>query len=158
MIPQVGQHVKCILKTGVMAEGIVEEWSSNEVQLRSLDKDSILIITHPNEDISLIKIILSIPKIDLPIADKIDNTTEVINSQELEFAKNDLEHKFQEAKKLSSNDPTRVKTISELRIMMAAQEKKIISEKIQNHYIGNASGVKYKNSFYIPCKLPKGDK
>lgn len=145
MIPKVGQHVKCILRTGAMAEGIVEEWETNVVQLRSLDGESILIIPHANEDISLIKIVLSIPQIDLP-----ESKTETVK-----LPKGELEEKYQQAVALPTEDPTRVKTLAELRIMMAAQEKQIISEKVKDHHITEVPKAKYGYPKFFKKQSPK---
>jgi hypothetical protein len=122
MIPKEGQHVKCILRTGAIAEGIVEEWFNNHVQLKSLDGESILIITHPAEDIMLIKIILGQPKTQAEeVADKIR-------------AKGALEQKFEEVRQ--SHDPNNAddrKTLAQLKIELVEQERKIVSEKLKDH-------------------------
>lgn len=147
MIPEIGQHVKCILRTGAMVEGTVENWG-NEVQLKSLDGESILIIPHANEDIILIKIM-----IDKPI-EEISEDSEIIEavveSRGVKLARGELEHKYQEAAKLPIDDPDRIKTLAELRIMMVAQEKKIITEKLKNHYPGSAYDLGGKKKYGYP--------
>lgn len=143
MTPTIGQHVKCILRSGAMVEGIIQEWSNNEVQLLSLDAESILIVPHPDQDIMLIKILVEMPEIDLPLVNEVTNTTEVVTSEVLRTAENELERKFQEVKKLPSDDPERIKTLAELRILMAEQEKKIVTEKLRNHYPSETRKVQY---------------
>jgi hypothetical protein len=158
MIPKAKQHVKCIMRTGAMVEGIVQEWTPHEVQLLSLDAESILIIPHPAEDIMLIKIIVGMPKIDLPIVDKVENTTEVVTSNgawEVDGEIAGLERKFQEAKNLPSDDPERLKTLAELRILMAEQEKKIITEKMRNHYPSETRKVQYGYPGIVKKPSPK---
>lgn len=134
MIPQTGQHVKCILRNGAVAEGIVKEWTDKTVELKSVDGESILIIVHPNEDIMLIKIVLPMPEIALPTIDIVDDHTEVVNSRGVQIVEGELQQKFQEAQKLPSDDPTRIPTLAKLRNMMIEQDKKIITEKVRNHY------------------------
>lgn len=148
MIPKEGQHVKCILRTGAIAEGIVEEWFNNHVQLKSLDGESILIITHPAEDIMLIKIILE-PKTQAEeVSDKIR-------------AKSALEQKFEEVRQ--NHDPNNAddrKTLAQLRVELAEQERKIVSEKLKDHtatQIPKATRYHYPGNMYghsRPSKKP----
>lgn len=124
MTPQTGQHVKCILRNGAIAEGIVEEWFANTVQLRSVDGESILIITHPSEDIMLIKIIL----------EKKEEETLVSELEEQQVV---LEKKFEEQREVTDpNNSDSIKTLAELRIEMAKQERRIIAEKLREHRPG----------------------
>lgn len=155
MMPVVGQHVKCILRTGAMAEGIVEEWLDDVVQLRSLDGESVLIIPHPNDDIILIKIVLSMVKIDSPVINEINDSADVIDSRGVQIIEGELNQKYQEAIALPIEDPKRVKTLAELRIMMAAQEKKIISEKVKNHHITETPKVQYGQPRFLKKQSPK---
>lgn len=146
MTPEKGKHVKCILRTGVSVEGIVQEWYNNVVQLLSLDGESILIIPHPGEDIMLIKILIDMPEIDLPLTDEVTDTVDVEISDGVRVVEHEisgLERKFQAAKNLPTDDPNKAKTLAELRIMMAEQEKKIISHKVRNHYPSETRKVQY---------------
>jgi hypothetical protein len=131
MIPQDGQYVKCILKNGAVVEGYVEEWIQNEVQLRSIDGESIMIITHPEEDIMLIKIML----------DKQESIETPVNSPPP--ARTDLEQEFEETYNQPSNDDLRVKKLAELKIMLVEQDKKIITDKMKDHRIGEVKKVMY---------------
>lgn len=158
MTPKEGQHVKCILRNGAVAEGIVEEWYNNVVQLKSLDGESVLIITHPAEDIMLIKILLDMPKIDLPLVDEVTDTISVETSSGYRHVKeeiSDLESKIQKANDLPSDDPTRLKTLAQLRVMKAEQEKKIISEKVRNHYPNEVRKVDYGQPGFFKKQSPK---
>ena len=102
MIPQIGQHVKCVLRTGAMAEGIVKFWE-NTVQLQSLDGESILIIPHPADDIILIKVLLfdKEKKINKPIIE----------------SKTELDLQFKETVALPA-DNLRNKKLAELKILL----------------------------------------
>lgn len=117
MIPQINQHVKCVFRNGTVVEGIVEEWTNNIVQLKSLDSKSILIIMRPSEDIMLIKILLNLPD------NKID-----INKD----SNNDFANVVQESV-VDYNKPDEVKSLAELRIELAKQERKILAEKLREH-------------------------
>lgn len=130
MTIQIGQHVKCILRTGAMAEGIVEEWDDN-IQLRSLDGESLLIIPHPDQDIMLIKVILP-PRTDEP---KIPKETVIVKNKEISA--------YEEIMELPTEDPLRLKKLAELKIMMTEQEKKIIAEKAKSHSISETKKVQY---------------
>jgi len=134
MMPKEGQHVKCVLRTGAMAEGIVEEWFNNVVQLRSLDGESILIIPHPNEDIMLIKIVLDKPKSEAEVIKE-----KIIKKQ----THSDLEKELQKVYEQPSGDDLRTKKMAELKVLMAEQEKKIIADKLKDHRIGDTRKVEY---------------
>lgn len=144
MNPDTGSHVKLILKNNTVVEGIVEEWFANYVKLKSLDGQSVMIIPHPNEDIMLIKIFLADPVQSLEFVKlKKDNGTEVKTSSVLAEEEAEIEGKFKEALSLPSDDPTRMKTLVELKQMKTELEKKIISSRVKNHYIDGTRKVQY---------------
>lgn len=119
MILQSGQRVKCILRNGTTVEGVVDEWYGNEAQLRSFDGKSILIITRPAEDIMLIKIILEDPE------EKENILPPKYPAKEVE--QNPIE---------TTHDVYNVdhnKSLAELKIDLAAQERRIIAEKLREH-------------------------
>ncbi len=125
-----GKHVKIILRNGAMAEGIVEEWYANEVKLKSLDGESILIITHPAEDIMLIKVFLE----KLP-----EEEPEDYGPTEEEVR--EFEGSFQEvADTTDPFDPDQVKSLAQLRIDLIKQDKKIVAEKLKNHQPSTGPG------------------
>lgn len=121
MIPKKGQHVKCVLRNNLILEGIVEVWSDEQSSLYSLDRSSISIIQHTSEEVVVVKIILK------------------SHSQ----VKNHLEEKFDEVYAQPSDNDLRIKEMAELKILLAEQEKKIISEKIKEHHLGNTKKVTY---------------
>jgi hypothetical protein len=119
MTPQAGQRLKIVLRTGTVVDGILEEWAANQVQLRSLDGDSILIIRHPDEDIVLIKIML-------------DNSEK--KKTEPEENKTELEKKFDEVHQKS--DPfsdLSNKSLADLKVEIAKQDREIIARKLREH-------------------------
>jgi hypothetical protein len=140
MIPQVGQHVKCLLRTGVLAEGIVEDWGERTVQLRSLDEENILIITHPNDDIMLIKVVLNTHQ---SAAEKVAEKIRRAGPERPVPESADLKQKFQEVYDSPSDDDLRLKELADLKIMLIEQEKKIIADKLKSHHIGPVNKAKY---------------
>lgn len=50
-----GKKVKILLQGNIVVEGIVKSWNSNSVHL--IDGTSTCIITHPDEDIRVIKVL-----------------------------------------------------------------------------------------------------
>lgn len=133
MIPQIGQQVKCMFRNGFVSEGIVESWQTHNVQLRSLDGKSILIITNPAEDIMLIKIVLENPSNleELPdISQAIDRTLANVSSQPT-IAINPYDADYN-------------KSLAELRKERAEVERRIITEKLKEHRSSIGGGkVKY---------------
>ncbi len=123
---ETGKHVKIILRNGAMAEGIVEEWYANEVKLKSLDGESFLIITHPAEDIMLIKVFLKEPE---------------EKQEELQEEQIELEQKFDATHEATDpHDIDGVKSLAQLRIELIKQDRKIIAEKLKNHIPSTGPG------------------
>jgi hypothetical protein len=146
MIPPDGSHVKILLRNNTIVEGIVKEWYGNVVKLQSLDDKSYVIIPHPEEDIVLIKVLEGMPKIDLPIVDEVTDTMDTVTTEGVHMVEREIGHlesQFEEAQNLPTDDPDKAKTLARLRILMAEQEKKIISEKVRNHYPTEAKKVEY---------------
>lgn len=131
-----GSHVKCVLQNSTVVEGIVLEWSNKIVKLKSLDETNIMIITHPEEDIRLIKVYV--------VEDKKNNVP-----------LSDLEQQFKEEVEKPTNSDLRLKNLVDLKKMMAEQEKKIISEKLKSHHIGNVHGVKYEYPGFLKKPIAK---
>jgi hypothetical protein len=121
MIPQKGNHVKCLMRNNLVLEGIVDVWSDDQSILRSLDSTSVSIIQHSAQDIVVIKIILKEPV----------------------QIKKELEVKFEDEFNKPSDDNLRVKNMVELKTMLNEQEKKIVAEKLKNHHIGEVKKISY---------------
>lgn len=129
MIPQTGQHIKCMLKNNVVVEGILEDWFANGVKLKSLDGKRLVLITNPN-DIMMITVFL-----------EPDEEAEKIVKPEV--PQTELGEKFQEVYEQPSGDPLRDKSLAELRGMMAEEERQMIANKLRSHHIGDTKKVKY---------------
>jgi hypothetical protein len=121
MIPQKGQHIRCLLRNNLIIDGIVESWSDAKSVLRSLDDASVSIIQHSAQDIVVIKIILREP----------------------EKVKGDLSAQFTEQLAKPSDDEFRLKNMAELKTLLNEQEKKIIAEKLKDHHVGDVKKVAY---------------
>jgi hypothetical protein len=117
MIVDAGKHVKCVFKNGTVIEGIVIDWLVGQVQLQSLNDESIMIITHPEEDIMLIKILA-------------DKPSEKIESSALQ---EEIKEKLEEAHSQEDSE-LQDKTITELKQLVRSQEKQIIANKIKEHF------------------------
>lgn len=135
MIPKNGQYVKCMLRNNTVVEGIVENWAggvaTGTIQLYSLDGNSMFIIPN-SEDIMLIKIVLDKPKVE-----------EVEEVKEKIIVKTELEQKFEDKYNEHHNpyDLSRNKSLADLKILLAEQERRVISEKLRDHHAGSASDL-----------------
>lgn len=136
MKPSPQQHVKLLLRTGTLIEGLVQEWSDQEVVLVSLDGKSQLILPRPSDDIMLIKIVL-------------DNaeTLQPTEKPKPQLPKNELEQKFEEVLNQPSNTPERTETLAELRVQLVDAEKAIISNQLKDHYIGTPRRTNYASPY-----------
>ena len=139
--PTPQQHVKCIFRNGTLVEGIVESWSDEEVILLSLDRQSMLILPKPNDDIMLIKIVLS------------DNSEELkLNKPKL--PKTELQQALDILVDKPTDTPGRIETLAELRIQLAEAEKAVITEKLQEHHVGTPNVTKYGSHILVGKKRP----
>lgn len=129
------EHVKCFLRNSTVIEGIVISWSANEIQLQSLDQESILIIHNPAQDIVLTKVLLSdapdqLPE-NLPAKPKFSERTAT------------LEEAFE---LLAAEEPEvdpmalAAKSTAELKVELAIQERRILAKKLKNHHFTEAPG------------------
>lgn len=119
MIPQVGQHIKCIFRNGTIIEGLVENWGP-VAQLRSLSDQSLMIICHPAEDIMMIKIV---PE---PLEEQVKECLATPMREE-------IVEKLEEIRAETDTD-LQSKSIVELRNLVGKQEREIISKKIKENF------------------------
>jgi len=133
MTPQKDQHVKCFMRSSMILEGIVEEWSEKEIVLKSLDGDSIMIVHHPAEDVILTKII-------------INNSAEK-PTQELPKIAGQIAEKLKDIIQSNENPEINKLNLDQLRILSKRQDAKIIAEKKKEHFgeIGNVKMPEYSN-------------
>lgn len=156
IIPEIGQHVKCLLTNNTLVEGFVMIWDLHRViKLKSLDSESILIIHHPDKDIMMTKVILD------PAADEAEP------KPKFPLLETENELKDQWTKTYNSpSDELRTKKLAELKILMIEQEKKIVRNKVRSHssaYVPHSpnyltpdwSKVPVPKSAYQPKKIPR---
>ena len=136
------QRVKCLFRNGVVIEGIVQSWSKDEVELLSLGGEDRIVILHPNDDIVLIKIVLS------------DNSEELKPTEKPKLPKTELQQALDILVEKPTDTPGRIETIAELRIQLAEAEREIVANKLQEHHIGNPNGTKYASTFLVGKKRP----
>lgn len=143
MTPEKGQQVKCYLRSNVVLEGIVEDWTEAQVVLQSLDKQSLMIVHRPTDDIMLTKIVLGEEPQEIP-ADKPEPSLPKVQ----EGIKQKL-HEVQE-----TEDPVlQEKNLEELRQLVVEQEKQIIANKTKEHFgTAGASKMTQYSSPYMPTK------
>lgn len=136
------EHVKCFLRNSVMIEGIVIDWTTTQVQLQSLDGESILIIHNPSQDIILTKVLQHhLPR---------ESSENLPTKPESSVPTATLEEAFQ---LLATEDPEpdeeinpislRVKTVAELKIELAKEERRIVSQKLKTHQPETPKKVQY---------------
>lgn len=135
MMPEIGQQVKCIFRNGACAEGIVEHWHLT-ARLRSVDGQSVLIITRPDDDIMMIKILLD------QVEDSDEVPEETSKQIELPFTKGEPE-KLESTQPVDPFNPEYNKSLVDLRKELALQEREIMANKLRAHR-PTIGGVKVK--------------
>ena len=130
MILRKGQHVRCFLKIGTMVEGIVEEWTDQQVVLKSLNERSLFLLSHPGEDIVLTEV--------------------VFPEREVSEIQSAIKEKLQEVQKPFDDTEINNSNIRQLKKMVVEQEKKIIFDKVREHSISEAKHKKYEDKYELP--------
>lgn len=155
MIPELGKHVKCFMRSTMVLEGIVEEWSDNEVVLKSLDGESLMIIHRPLEDIMITKVVLDIIEEEKPL-----NKDEKVKKKIL--GNMEIKKTLQQVLDPTTDAELNESSLKRLRELVIEQDKKLIIQKRKEHF-GNPGSAKravdYSSSFlnssaYKPGKLP----
>ena len=130
MILLTNQHVKCIFRNGTIVEGIVEEWVPGTTHLRSLSDQSLMIIMHPDEDIMMIKVI---PEPEEEIV-KEEKSKENNSPSTLD----QIRAKLKEVEEIEDPELQKL-SVAELKHLAMEQERKIIVDKIKEHFPGGTS-------------------
>jgi len=120
MIPQPGQHIKCFLRSGNIVEGIVEEWTQEQAVLKTLDHQSLMIIHSPAQDILLTKVLL--------------HTGIATHSRAQEIADKIREKAAEEGQPEPDEQSLDAMTKAQLHIELAEQERRVVAEKMKDHY------------------------
>jgi hypothetical protein len=145
MIPQVGQHVRIIMRSSMVLDGIVVEWSNDQVALKSLsDEESFIIIHQPATDIVVTKIIVKEP--------------EKIQEKSLPEIKEEISKTVNEVLKPDIEPDLHNMSIKHLRRLVQEQDKKIITDKRREHF-GEAGTSHMAVPYSIPNIhkiIPKG--
>lgn len=131
------KHVKILLQSNFIVEGIVKEWSDTQVCIESAEDNSLNVVLHPKEDIRVVKI-LNYETSSHKIAEELDSIPEKPKEPISE-----LQQKFEEAYQAPSDNELRLKNLAELKADLIKQEKEIIASKLKNHTIGEVKTVKY---------------
>lgn len=139
----VDKHVKCVLRNGMVIEGIVVEWSESRVVLKSLDGESLMIVHKPADDILMTKVVL------------VEESSEIVKEipQPTEMQQQ-IKAKLKEVQQ-SNDQELQNKSVDELRQMVLEQERQIIAQKKKEHFgtAGAAKMTRY-SSPYMPARLP----
>lgn len=152
----VGQHVKCFLRSGMVLEGIVEE-SGAQVVLRSLVDQSLMIIHRPSEDIMLTKV-LQDPELQEISEDTSNDPALVVTISNNEPIQERVKKKLHEVLQPIDDTELQKKSLQELRLLVIERERQIITGKKKEHFgsAGSAKMTRY-SSPYMPRALPRSN-
>jgi hypothetical protein len=135
MIFEVGQHVKCFLRTSTIIEGIVQESSERQLILKSLDGENLLIVHQPIQDIVLTKVLLS-KKAPEELQKNLSSKPPAA------FQHETLNQAFEATVAEGEEEPDpmalQAKTTAQLRIELAKEERKILAAKLRDHHPNSA--------------------
>ncbi len=136
----VNKYVKVLLTNNIIMEGLVKEWGDESINLLSLNGNHNSIIFNPAQNIIAVKIIHSKPE----NINSEDEDFSELQTSSLEENNQSLEEKFEQTyNEPSENNDLRLKKLSDLRVELAKQDKKIISEKLKDHNVGGVKMVQY---------------
>lgn len=115
----INDYVKVILSNNILVEGMVLEYNDKYLKLQK--NNDIILIHNPEKNIIMTTIIFK--QKHIPITE-LDNTFEKIYNE-------------------PSENNLRIKKLAELQSLKIEQEKRIITDKLKDHSIGEVKGVKY---------------
>lgn len=147
MYLKIGQHIRCLLTSGLTVEGIIKDYSDNLLLLSSVTDNSEFIIHNCDKSLLLTSIINQTTEekiVEKPIQTEFEKSFEI----NLEEEGNEDDEEISEASLKS-------KTLAKLHLMMAEQEKKNIKEKLKNHSIGDVQPIQYKPINLATIKVKK---
>lgn len=122
-----GLYVKLIFRNATQAEGIVESWSDDISILVSPDGLSKFVVLHTNEDLLGVKVCFEEPE------------TPTQNRRNFE----EVVEEFKEVYAQPSADELRIHNLAQLKSLMNEQEKKITTDKLQDHTISEVRLPQY---------------
>lgn len=137
----VGKHVKILLQSNLIVEGIVKEWAPSQVSVESIEEKSISIILHPQQDIRVVKI-YDHDNVTNASAENITQKLDAI-PQKITNDNSATEKKFEEVYQSPSDNELRLKNLVELKSELIKEEKEIIASKLKSHTLGEVRQVKY---------------
>src|SRR5208282_4312888 len=141
-----GQHVKCFMRSTMVLEGLVEEWTEAQVVLKSLDGQSLMIIHSPATDIMITKVVLlEISEEEVP---RRKTPQEWPDAQPKERIKEKLAEVLEPTGDLNIDNLN----LTELRQLVHEQEKQMIAQKKKEHF-GTPSAPKRS----VPYSNPWGE-
>jgi len=146
MIPQQGQYVKIFLRNSMIIEGLVEEWTDQQVVLKLLLSDESFAIVHrPGEDILVTKVGTQ------PTPVQTDKPSSEIRQEIVATLK--------EAIKPEVEPEIQKMNLTQLRQLVVQQDRKIIEEKRKEHFgsVG-ASKMAVPYSNITDLKIARKDK
>jgi hypothetical protein len=124
------------MRNSTIVDGIVEEWSDTQAVLKTIDGQNLLIIQRPTEDIMVVKIALESPRPS-------QSQTEKIKEKIIRKSKTEQIFEQKVAEPSNPYDLSRNKSLAELKVDLAKQEKEIITSKLKEHYLGDVRKVEY---------------
>ena len=128
MKPDKGQRVKLFMRhNSILLEGIVENWSDEQVILKSLEDDGLILVNRPSEDIMIVKITAAQVQID--------------EQKQLPEIKAEITETLRETLKPEIEPEIESANLKQLRKLAVLQDRKIIAEKSKQHF-GTAAAPK----------------
>lgn len=131
-----GLYVKLIFRNATQAEGIVESWGDDISILVSADGLSKFVVLHTNEDLLGVKVCFEEPETPTQNRRNFEETVE----------------EFKEVYAQPSADELRLHNLAHLKSLMNEQEKKITTDKLQDHAVSEIKQSQYGLPSFIPRK------
>ena len=147
MIMIKGQHVRCFMRSAMILEGFIEDWTDAQVILKSLDGQSLMIVHRPTEDIMLTKLVLKEP----------EEAPEKEIPKRPSDTKDDIRAKLQEVMNPTGEADLDKMNVDQLRQLVQEQDRQLITQKKREHFgvPGGAKRTVQYSSPYMPGKLPR---
>lgn len=132
-----GKLVNLLLNNNIIIKGVVKSWDSNSVHLLSLDGKSTSIITHPGEDIRVIKVLYEVPQ------------NLAITNCSCKEDKNLTELSQEDPSDESNHNDLRLKNLVELKQELIKQEKEVIANQLKNYQTSQVRTIQYEQPGFL---------
>ena len=132
---EAGKSVVIIFRNNMTVSGIVKKWDGEYI-LETIDRESFIIITRPDDDIMAVKVMSSVQ----PNLVKTETPVVATAARRYEEVAKEISKIIEEPQENMNPQSLKIKKLADLHRMAVESEKNLVKAKLQEHTVQN-----YKN-------------